>query len=148
MIILNPENGTEIKKVYKDSVLYFEEGFKPDSIVKVDDEVGRFVLDLYGFLRELTKEGAIQYLNDKKNLKFKCPDCGIRFGAEKAFLEHKETHVLEQKLDDELGIPVIIGKGVKEEKEDTQKNIDSDLEKDGITGEGIRYENTKVKARF
>lgn len=150
-ILLNPDNGAEIKNVYLDSVKYFDaikgETFKPGTLVKLDAEVADFVISLYGFLQELTKIEAKEYLDDKKNAKFICDECGVKFGVEKPLLEHKETHVKEAKLDDELGIPVIkAGLGVKDEL--TQETIDSDLAKDGITGVGLEEEKHEVKARF
>jgi len=149
-IILNPELGAEIKNIYKDSVKYFDsskgEEFKPGTMVKVEDDLADFIISLCEFVVVLSKEEALEYKNNQKL--FKCDKCDFKTNTQIALLGHNRKHVSEAKLDDELGIPVIkAGEGIKEDV-NTQENIDADLAREGITGEGIREEKHEVKVRF
>ena len=153
-ILLNPDNGAEIKDLYLESVKYFDssknETFMPGTLVKLDDNVADFVVSIYDFVQEITKEAAVAHLEKTKNNKFKCDQCDFRTSAEIALMGHKRHHEKEAKLDDELGIPVI--KGVKSDNQifaDTQAQIEAENAKDGLdVGEGLKVENRIPKVRF
>ncbi len=151
-IIKNPEHGGEIKKIWYKDVLYFEEPFKPGDVVKIEqDDVAVFMLNLYDFLEEITKEEAVKYLEEVKNAKFKCDECGQKFSIEIALLGHKRKHEKEARLDDELGIPVIKGKVQKiesVEEVDTQAKIDESANSEGLIGPGLVEEKNEIRARF
>lgn len=149
-IILNPESGAEIKNIFLDSVKYFDsskgEEFKVGTMVKVEDELAAHIMNLCEFVVELSKEEALEYKNNQKL--FNCDKCDFKTNTQIALLGHNRKHVAESKLDDELGIPVIkSGEGIKEDV-NTQENIDADLAREGITGEGIREEKHEVKVSF
>ena len=151
-IILNPDNGAEIKNVFLDSVKYFDsskgEEFKVGTMVKVEDNLAAHIMSLYEFVTELSKDEALAYKVKQEKSKFKCEKCDFKTDTQIALLGHNRKHVSEAKLDDELGIPVIKSvEGVKEEV-NTQESIDADLAREGITGEGIREEKHEVKVRF
>jgi hypothetical protein len=152
-IIRNPEDGGEIKNVWLNDVKYFgkDEGqtFKPGDVVKVEDELAVFLMGIYDFLEVITKEEAVEYLEKRKNMKFKCDKCDFATNVEIALLGHKRHHEKEEKLDDALGIPVIRGTGRTMEEIDTQKAIDEETKKEGLdVGEGLVELNLKPKVRF
>jgi hypothetical protein len=156
-IILNPKtfqndslkqvvNNASIKDVWFNNQKYFEEPLVPGKMVKVDDELGEFLVGLYGFLEILTSDEAKDYLTKKPT--FLCKECGVEFGIEKPYLEHLESHEKE-KLDDGLGIPVITSTSKEEVKVDTQKLIEQDNLKDGLDiGEGLVDESFRPSAKF
>ena len=152
MIILNPDSGAEIKNIYYESVKYFDsskgEEFKVGTMVKVEENLAAHIMNLCEFVVELSKEEALEYKAKQEKAKFKCGKCEFSTDTQIALLGHNRKHVSEAKLDDELGIPVIkAGEGIKEDV-NTQENIDADLVREGITGEGIREEKHEVKVNF
>lgn len=152
-IIKNPENGGVISNIWLDSVKYFPVGqeFKPGDIVKVEDKLGTFLVELYRFLEELTKEQAVKYLESKKDKKFKCDKCDFTADLEIALMGHVKKHEKEARLDDALGIPVIKGEGkeIALEKTNTQDAIEAENKRNGLdVGEGLVELNMTPKVRF
>ena len=149
-IIFNPENGGVISNIWLDSVKYFPQGqeLKPGDVVKVEDKLADFLMELYGFLQEMTKEEAVKYLEGRKAKKFKCDKCGFATDTEIALLGHNRHHEKEARLDDALGIPVIKGTG-KVEEVDTQSAIEAENKRNGLdVGEGLVKLNMTPKVRF
>lgn len=155
-IILNPKTFTNdlmketpsvsVQNVWFNNAKYLEEPLMPGKMIKVDDSLGDFLLNLYGFLQELTPDEAKAYLSKKSS--FICKECGVEFGIEKPYLEHLESHKKE-KLDDGLGIPVITSTPKEEVKVDTQKQIEQDNLRDGLDiGEGLVEENHRPAKVF
>lgn len=146
-ILFNPENGAPIQDIWLNQVQYFVEKqnqvFKPGDIVKVDESVAEFILETYGFVKEISKEKAKEILEFQKNAIFKCDSEGCKRAFETAeqLRGHNMSHAKAAKLDDELGIPVIGGVAAQTAAEkgefDSQKEIDQQASAAGLIGEGL-----------
>lgn len=146
-ILHNPENGAEIKNISHEGTQYFttKEGyeFKVGDIVKIEDEkAADFILETYGFLKEVTPEEAKNIKERKENNAFKCDKCDFSTDLEKKLTGHKLHHAKEEKIDRELGIRVVTGKKkeTKKGEVDTQSQIEQEALRDGLIGEGLTKE--------
>lgn len=109
MIILNPEGGASITNVQiKGTILFKESPFEVDSLRKFENqEVGKALLKLYDFLKEVTADEAKAYIEDKKKRAFKCKECEFATNVEIALKGHSRKHEAEKRMTDELGIEVV-----------------------------------------
>ncbi len=154
MILYNPTNGATIKDIYYNSVKYFvekdNEAFKAGSLMEVEDEIGKFVLSLYGFIEEVSEKKAALIMKELDK-QLKCEDCDYRTDNEESLKMHNATHKSKTTIKSKLGLKVIgkkereIKKGQFEEEYNRQNEIEADNRKEGLDiGEGLQTEHLEV----
>lgn len=147
MILYNPEDGAPIHDISFKGVYYFmlrdNLEFKPGDIIKIEDEVGEFIKEVYGFVKEVSAVEAKNIKDRKERSKFKCEKEGCDFSSddEKKLKGHSLHHQKEDKMDAELGIRIVSGRTRSGEikRMTTQDLIDADAESEsgGLVGEGL-----------
>lgn len=153
-ILVNPDNGATITNVQINNTKYFvDKPFEIDSLIKIeDDSVADVILNLYEFVREVSLDEAKKYIEDKEKRKFKCerPGCDMATTTELTFKKHMEKHEREEQLDKELGIQVIAGKEISSSVDQVlgQDAIDAQARSDGLFGDGLQEENSRIGARM
>lgn len=142
-ILLNPDNGAEIKDIWYKEELFFNSKendiFEPGSVRQFDDEnVANFLKTLFAFLYELTLEEAQKYMEDQKNA-FQCDKCDFHTHVKAQYQRHQQNHQREEQLKD-LGIPIVKKSNQEIEKTlptNTQQQIDQEANREGLIGEGL-----------
>ena len=139
-ILFNPINGAPISDLWIKDIYYLDskkqEVFKPGQVLRFDDDAGEVLLELYGFLEELSIEEARLRLDSlKKNpiKEFACDFEGCDFSTDTkvAVFGHKRTHKI-VKTEDDLGIPEM--KGTEKETVRTEAYMDRFTQEDKRSG--------------
>lgn len=141
-IILNPEDGAEIKNFVFQNEHYMDakegQSFLPGMVVRVNDDLADFMIETWGFLRELSPEEAKEYMESKDDIK--CERCDFHTKFKIAFDSHKRKHEREANLDD-LGIPVIGPKTevrTVESSEERRAKYEAENRSQGLEGPGLQ----------
>lgn len=145
-ILLNPKKGAPIKNIWYKDVQYFKKDdnnvFQPGMIMKFDDDIADFLLNLYRFLNEMSAREAKEYIARSKK-KYRCDAKGCDFASDQAIAlsGHKRKHDAEKSAD-ELNLPMVAGQKQEEKpKASMAEKIESDNIQSGLTeGEGLRKE--------
>ena len=139
-IIFNPDNGSTIKNIWFKDEFYLDakedQAFIPGMVIRVDDEFGNYLIDTWGFLKELSSTEAKKHMESREE--FSCENCEYKTKVQIAFFNHKKKHVSEAKLD-ELGIQTISSKKKAQNPDeiDHQKDWDEEDKKSGLSGDGL-----------
>jgi hypothetical protein len=76
--LYNPTDGAPIRKVWLEGVQYFtDEAFEIDTILQLDDNLADFLLRIFEFLKEVSKDEAAKLATQKKE-EFKCDVCDFK----------------------------------------------------------------------
>ena len=144
MIILNPEHGATISDFQYKGTYYFsaenDETFKPGEMLEFDEVTGRFFLEHYGFLVEMSTEDAKSYKN-RKDVELKCDKCEFTSINEVTLTQHKKKH--EETAS--LGLKKVQGKKVVLEDMDMEVSIENEAKAAGLEGEGLVKEKPRKR---
>lgn len=140
-IILNPTNGAPIQDVQIAGKKYFvEKPFEVGTLIKIeDDTTADALLEIFEFLVYMTGEDAKSYQEEQAKKKFPCDKCSEVLMSEQGLKGHREIHLKDEKLANELGIETIESAPVEaKEKEEPIDAITSQARADGLDyGEGM-----------
>lgn len=134
----NPINGAPIDKLYFKSTLYFkDEPFGVNTVIQVEDDVADFLVRIYGFLKVITKEEALE-LSKKPKEQFTC-ECGFTTTTKIALIGHKRSHA--NNPDYVPGIKTIVAEKTEQatepKGEQTLKGWEEQDRALGLEGEGL-----------
>lgn len=145
MYIYNPEKGAEIRDIWIYNQLYFSikehESFKVGDVINIEDKVGKFLQETYGFLEEVTAIRAKNIIDARGVEKFICDHegCGFEAKSKIGLIAHKRTHA-----DVVDGVRVIRPQDAEEKVEKKVDSLQSAIEEEtkasGLIGEGLTVE--------
>ena len=145
-ILKNPIKGAEISDLWIYDVFYLSkekgETFKVGTVMQFEDRVADHLKYLYGFLEELTRDEAKEYIA-YMNKPLVCPDCQARFTEKIALSGHQRSHgdkvTVEGAMD---GIPIATGAKPDSEvvAKSPQQIIEEQARAEGLEGEGLVIE--------
>jgi hypothetical protein len=136
--LYNPTDGAPIRKVWLEGVQYFtDEAFEIDTILQLDDNLADFLLRIFEFLKEVSKDEAAKLATQKKE-EFKCDVCDFKTTAKIGLISHKKIH--EKDSNYVPGIKTVRIENAKKAMptgEQTIKKWEEQDEASGLEGEGL-----------
>lgn len=147
MKIIANKGQTPVRDVWFRDKKYFsteeKKHFKPNDVIRLEDDLADFLLYTFGFLVEVSAQEGKRILEKSKKMQEKrlvCDVFGCKFEThlELALASHKKSH------EGEEDIPMIEGtaKAELEKDEDSfYRKSEAQALRDGLIGEGVRHDS-------